>query len=586
MLKKIKYLTPVILFIAIFLLLTISTMRRKSVTFDEPAHLLAGYSCVALGDFHHVPDHPPLVKLLSGLMVRSLNPRIDTANWQKDDVWVLATKFFYQWNDADQVLFRGRLAIVLLSLMLGVVIFLAAWEIYSWKAGCLALTLYLFNPDFLAHGHLVTTDVGAASFFFISTYCFWRALNQLSLGRIFLTGLTIGLLLLTKFSSFLIFPIIFLMSVAFLVKGFTIQAPVLRLLKRSTTLESVLHKSAGIAGLILASILISWAMIWAGYGFRYRISPDPVFSQRLDWWQFELQPGLPVDMALWARQHKLLPEGYIYGFANLTKIIDGRRSFLLGRVSTGGSWYFFPITFLVKTPLAFIVLIFLSVYLARKRGWDLRVNSLLLLPPVFYFLYACSTPLNIGHRHIMPIYPFLIVWVSGLAIVYDEPLRRITRYAITLLLAWNIVSVSMVYPHFLAYFNEIAGGPSNGYRWLVDSNLDWGQDLKGLAEWRRAHPDEALYLSYFGLGNPVYYQLDARAIGNYPQLSLWLYNNNKVVDFKTVPSGSLLAVSVTNLQCLYINDEVLPGIEGFMARLRELKPVDNIGHSILIYRLP
>ena len=583
--KATKFL-PILVFAAILSLLAITSMRRKSATFDELSHLPAGYSYVSLGDFHHNPAHPPLVKLLSGLMVSTANPKLDTANWKTDNEWVFGAKFLYQWNDADQLLFRGRLAVVLLSLVLGIFIYFASLEIYGWKAGCLALALYLFSPDFLAHGQLVTTDVGAACFFFISVYCFWRALNHLSLWRIFLTGLATGLLLLTKFSGVMIFPIFLLMGALFVAGRHVASAPVLQLTRVRTGLTSVSHKAAAAGGLILASILISWAMIWASYGFRYRIAPDPTFSNKLDWWQFELRSSVPVDLALWARTNRLIPEAYAYGFAQVVKSTDGRKAFVLGDVTTSGFWYFFPVTFLVKTPLAFIILLALAAYFTKRQVWNWGAEVMLLVPPIFYFLNASLTSMNIGHRHILPIYPFLIVYVSGLARIFNELGRRWLRYAVMMLLAWNIISVSIVYPHFLSYFNEIAGGPSNGYRWLVDSNLDWGQDLKGLAEWRRAHPDEALYLSYFGSGDPAYYQLDAKAIGSYPQLSLWLYNNNKVVDFKTVPSGSLLAVSVTNLQCLYINDEVLPGIEGFMARLRGLKPIDNIGQSILIYRLP
>jgi len=199
----------------------------------------------------------------------------------------------------------------------------------------------------------------------------------------------------------------------------------------------------------------------------------------------------------------------------------------------------------------------------------------LLLPVIFYWLVAASSSLNIGHRHLLPIYPFLIVFTSKLGRAFGCRRSRALALLASLLIAWNVIEAARVYPHFLSYFNQIAGGPGGGYKWLVDSNLDWGQDLKGLGEYQHRHPGgEPLYLSYFGTASPAYYKIDALPITS---------SDRDGVTPNQIPKGSLVAVSATNLQCAYIDDR---GLQEFMRRLRGLAPEARVGYSIFIYRLP
>src|SRR5262249_18905668 len=216
--------------------------------------------------------------------------------------------------------------------------------------------------------------------------------------------------------------------------------------------------------------------------------------------------------------------------------------------------------------------------LIRRYGAGMAAEAMLLIPVVLYWGVALTSHMNIGHRHLLPIYPFLIVFASKIGRVFDSLRPRLLVVIGVLLIGWNIWESAFIYPHYLAYFNQIAGGPSGGYRWLVDSNLDWGQDLKGLAKYMRAHPDEPFYFSYFGTGKPQYYGIQGHFLPCVP-----MKLDREYVGFDEVPSGALVAVSATNLQCVY-NDA--PGIEPFMKRLRSLKPIAEIGYSIKIYRNP
>ena len=339
--------------------------------------------------------------------------------------------------------------------------------------------------------------------------------------------------------------------------------------------------------LVAATVLVSLVIIWACYGFRYRVSPDPEISHTLAWTSHLEKPGLVYDVARVIHRRHLVPEAYLYGVLQATGSMGGRPAFLMGHRSVGGWWYYFLVTFGVKTPIPFMLLVLLGSILIRRYGAGLAAETMLLLPVGIYWAIALLSPLSIGHRHLLPIYLFLIVFSSKVARVFDAPRPRVLAAVCAGLLTWSALEVVFVYPHFLGYFNEIAGGPAAGYRWLVDSNVDWGQDLKGLAKYRREHPEGPLYLSYFGAAKPEFYGIRAEFLpGSFnPGLSPQPFRTD-VVPFDRVASGSMVAVSATNLQCAYLTDQLVPGIEEFMGRLKHLEPIAHIGFSIFIYRVP
>jgi hypothetical protein len=257
----------------------------------------------------------------------------------------------------------------------------------------------------------------------------------------------------------------------------------------------------------------------------------------------------------------------------------------MGEYSTEGWWYYFPVTFAIKTPIPLLLLIVLAAVFIKRYGAGWLAEATLLIPVAVYAIFALSSSLNIGHRHLLPIYPFFIVFAAKMARALEfkrqsalAPLAAV----FALLLAWNVVEAVKSYPHFLTYFNQFAGGPANGYQWLVDSNLDWGQDLKGLAQYRREHPDEPFFLSYFGSARPEYYGITGHFLPSFNP-----GNQRRTIEpVSTVQSGAIVAVSATSLQCANIRNQDAPGVEQFMARLRDLKPIAVIGHSIFIYRMP
>lgn len=288
--------------------------------------------------------------------------------------------------------------------------------------------------------------------------------------------------------------------------------------------------------------------------------------------------------------HKLhiVPEGYSYGFLYRLESVEKRLAYLAGEYSSSGWWFYFIVTFLIKTPLSLLILIGLAWYFFKRYQTDVAAEAMLLLPAALYWLVTLTSNINIGHRHLLPIYPFLIVFAAKVLRVFDLPTPATRRLALTcgVLLGWYVIGTAVVHPNYLTYFNEAAGGPGQGYRWLADSSIDWGQDLKGLAEYRRAHPDEPFYLSYFGSAIPEYYGLQAQFLAGFNSQMAEKQKRREVVNFGDVPSGATVAISVTNLTGVYLRGYRLPGTEQFLQRLRQLTPVAKIGNSIFVYRLP
>jgi len=557
------------------ILVALTSIAEKSPTHDEPLHLFAGYAYLKWGDFRVNPEHPPLAKALAAfplIMHDSLAVQINRAErdfvqQDRDSAWVLANRFLFSDGNAETRFFLGRVPMVGMGVFLGIFIFIVGRELYGFAAAVAALTIYALDPNIIAHSSIIHTDIPFTLFLFGSTYFFWRSLSTTSLLNALLAALFFALAAITKFSFVAILAIWTTLG-AFQLFG--LQSQESESEKNQLLKDHRLRENAVLLTFVFSvAVVTAYIVIWCAYGFRF----DAVAYQKGNL-AFARLVGDDQWLAIlvdFNAKYLVLPEAWVYGLIDALKSIH-RPSYLLGEISDHGFWLYFPVAFVVKTPLPTLLLLLMAIlFMIFDRDQQKR-NIVLLAPVVIFFSLAVWSKINIGTRHILPIYPFLFVWIGGAVGKLWSGKNRVGKCCVLALGLWLVGSGIQVYPDYLAFFNEIIGGPRNGYKVLVDSNLDWGQDLKGLKRWMNDHRVDRIALAYFGTVDPSYYGIHAE----HPKGSI----SEPAVDRgKKQPSmPPYTAISATHLTGLYLRKRET------YARFREKEPVATIGHSILIYR--
>lgn len=576
----------VILLLAAFALQATTSMVQKSGTWDETAHLPAGYTCLKTGDYRLNAEHPPLGKMIAGLplLFLDLDGAFETDAWREGHEWEYGWEFLFSGrNDASLAFFWGRLLMVLLSLCLGLLIFFWARKLYGNGAALLALFLFAFSPNLIAHGRLTNTDMPIAFFLLLSLFCFDRAARRLTPLSALLAGVTLGLALLAKFSGLLMLPVLAVTALVRLFDGAPIEVKFLK------TITAKAWRKKLVALLILFAIMLplAYGTVWAGYSFRFSAFSDG--SDESLWFAHKVPE--PAGIAKFLHDRRLLPQAYLEGFhyvrSTMTRasFLDGEHNWIPGRPPRYKSWpHYFIMTSLYKTPVPVLIFFVLSAVLAytwsRKR-WKQEVP--LAAAFVIYFGVAMYGNMNIGHRHILPVIPLAFIFISKVVNYLggrqiSETILRLLLFV--LLLVWYVFGTVSVYPHYLAYFNEIAGGSANGPNHLTDSNIDWGQDLILLKRHMDENNIEEVHLYYFGSADPRYYGVKCKFImpPNLPGVrkSDWSISRG-------ISRNDYIAVSVTNLQETYGPLRPAPWM---MERLRRETPVEKIGYSIYLFRSP
>jgi 4-amino-4-deoxy-L-arabinose transferase-like glycosyltransferase len=520
------------------------TSRMENQTWDEAVHLMAGYIYWKIGDFEVNWEHPPLGKLLAAVPLLAVEPRLPLEHelWRGRDFFSLAKIFLYRNRvQPDRLLLLGRLPIMALTLLLGAV--LAAWTRRKFGPGValFALLLYALDPNVIAHGRYVTTDLIAALLIFCTAIAWAGFLETQKWRDLILAGMLLGLALSAKYST--------LFLVGLLPLTYLPQRP------RVRRFVLVCGALLGIGFLLLA--LAYWpetksALTGRKASFDQTTYPDTATGRALIWV---------------GEQFHVPSHAYVLGLDAVARTEkDGRPSYVLGNVSHNGFWYYFPVAFAVKTPTAVLALLAISVVVAVRRLVLGRLKGIprlwlaLMATPIVYFGLSMWAGINIGLRHILPVYPFVFLLVAA------SCWRRRLAPVLVALVAVQVYEHARIFPHYLAFFNSLAGGAENGPRYLVDSNIDWGQDVKKMKAYLDAQGAAGVCLSYFGMADLGYY-------GIHPL----------DVPFTDDPYGQsnmncIAAVSVTLLQGVYTPKERYKW-------LRDLEPAARIGYSIYAYDL-
>jgi 4-amino-4-deoxy-L-arabinose transferase-like glycosyltransferase len=553
--------------LAVMAFLLVSSVRQESQTFDESTHLYAGFEYWKHGDFGENPEHPPLVKLLAALPLLPMGlhePPGSPIPFFKAENVISASQFLYTAN-ADAILLRGRVMVALLSLALGLLVFIAAREMFSPLAAVFALLLFVFEPNLLANGAIVTTDMGVSCFLFASIYAFYRYCNQPSAWRLLLCAIATALTILAKHSGVLVIPTLVLLAVVdfFLPTG---------------SVGTVQDRQRHLRRLAIALIticVVSYVILWAGYGFRYAARPGPLqMMPPLEAYAAGMAHPLQHNVIMFFVHHHLLPEAYLYGWVDILLIAGQRTTFIFGHLYDTGRWYFLPAVFLVKTTVTLLILLLLVPFV-RMTGRR-REIFFLVIPIVCFSLFAMTSRINMGVRHILPIYPFCIVLASAVAAsLFNRSM--VARVAVVTLLLLTVFSSLHSYPDFLVYSNEFFGGPSHTYRFTTDANADWGQGLKWTKTYLDQHPDANCWFDYHGnpTVNPAYYGISCK-----PLLSG--FDHLLGIPVAPVPStitGTVLVSSTEIDGLLWGPDDLNP-----YRTFRNRTPDATIGNIIFVFR--
>jgi hypothetical protein len=516
-----------------------ATYGTFSATYDEPAHISAGMEWLQYGTYTYEPQHPPLARVavalgpyLSGLRSKARRePGGDTA-FLFDE----GNNILYSNGHGDENLLLARLGVLPFFVLLCVATFCWGRRYFGSSTALCALSLVACTPPILGHAGVATLDIACAATTLTALYRFLLWVESPALYRAVLLGLSTGVAVLCKFST-----------IPFLAGGF---ATGLAIGCRAPGIP----RRRLLSGFVLASA-VTIAVLWSGYRFTL----TPLVPMRGTY--FDVKADALSGAGFWSHVVRIpIPlQELVVGVLDLLRHNDlGHDTYLLGQTGLKGWWYFFPVVLAVKTPIGLMVLAVAGVILAFSRplSWPRAITALFPLP----ILAVCmSSNLNLGIRHILPIYPLLAI-LAGEAAVTLLRQGRVARILAGVLLAWVLVDSIRTHPDYLADFNEFA--EKRPERFVCDSDLDWGQDLKRLARRLSDLGADRVSISYFGTA-----PLDRAGLPPYHILG----RNDRSTGF--------VAISVHNL-CV----DSTPGEDRYW--LRSYQPRERIGKSIDLYYIP
>jgi len=563
-----RWLALVVALIVLFFAQCMVTAKRDSVNWDESQHLYSGWLSWKHTDFGFNPEVPPLIKMWDAvpLLHRQIRQPAYLGAPFKQEGFGLG-QHFMAINGIERTLLPARFMASLLTVMLAILLFVAAWEMFGVAAAVFGLALFTFDPNFLAHGSYVTTDIGAALTTLLSVYAFYRFTKRPTVLRILLVGIAVGLTMTAKFTGILIVPILALIAAVEI--------------WRTRADNSETPRGASVGQVLVAlcvACVFGFVSIWAIYGFRYQARPtglelNPATAAYLQ----ELSSPLTRSVMTFAAQHHLLPEAYLYGLADTKISASEDPCYFFGRMYLHAPRLYFPAALLIKSTIPFLVLLCMTIVLIGMKRWAAYKQIFFLaIPSAVFFAVAMLSDIGIGFRHLFLIFPLLYILVAGAAFAYVHRDRR-WRFALGILLVWQIATALISAPSRLAYANEAWGGSSRTHLFLSDSNTDWGQQLNAVKAWLDKHPGKPCYFAYFAQG-PVDFtdygipcQQLPTSSGSWLGLAPMRFNSAPTI------SGTVL-----------ISDGNLAGIdrEGKLNpydQFRMLQPTATIDHGVYIY---
>jgi hypothetical protein len=518
------------LLLVLFTLLTTGA-RRLSLTQDEPSHIVGGYTLLDQGreGFWTFPKrgHPPLINVGQALVLFLTTPRVPVQSldgWGDNYVSYVSAWLPYL-DPIERTEVLGRTPVMLLTILLGALVFRWGKDVGGAVVGLLALLALTFNPLLLAHGRLATNDVGVTALGTAALYAAWRWMRQPSWRQTCIIGVLLGLTALSKISGVLWIG-------AF---GGLALLTIIR--------EPLWSQGRILAAQAATAVIFALGLIWAFYGFsvgRIAALPFPIPAPE-HWEQLLRHTSVPTWRVFWA----------------------------LGKLWKGRQWWYYPLNFVIRTPLPLLLGLLIGG-LALLQTYALRYRLIALaLFPLFYILVAVSQGTTVGNRHMLPLYPFIyLAWGGGLWGWVRGGRRWRVGVAAALSLFYMVGTLNL-FPHEITFFNALVGGPGQGYRYLVDYGQDWGQSFKELRTWLAKHPGPRPKIAYHTHVHPGFYGIDFDPLppagGAPPLLAPWR------------PLPGRYVIGVTSLQGIVGRDRMI--LEWF----RQAQPTAKIGQALFVY---
>ena len=560
-------LCSVVVLLLVIVLQLVLIARDNSATFDEPFHIYAGYLQWKHG---YVLLNPPLITSFFTLPLLGMNlpePPItsDLPGGARtyDNLEFQGGKALVFQNDTNAILFRTRMTAMLFTVVLALLVFAAARDMFGVGAGLIALGLIAFDPTLMGHSALATLDAGNACLMLWAIYAFYRYVKSPAAWRLIATGVIVGLALAAKHSAILLFPT---MGVLAIIEVFWHG----KLEPAAPSVPAGRHALR--LALALAVILaISMTILWGAYGFRYApggaVPFNPPMQTQLDRVPSAWEGRLLGEID---RLH-LLPAPYTYAFANILRQAKSYTSYLMGVAYPHAVWFYFPITMLIKSSLTFLILLAISAGAVAMGAVRLSRGILYMgISAAVFLAFAVTGGMNIGVRHILPVYVFLSVPIAGAAWSLMQR-NRGWIYAVVALLVFQAGSVLHAYPAYISYTNEAFGGPANSYKYVSDSSSEWGQQLNAVRRYVEARGIRNCWFAYFNQA-----MMDFRSFG-IPCTPL-LTAEYQTPDTPPAVDGTVL-ISATVLSGFETGTGPLNPYEQF----QKLKPVAVIDSGVFVY---
>ena len=585
-----------VLVLALSLGLMVFSSLQESAVMDELAHIPAGYSYLNNLDYRLNPEHPPLVKMAAGLplLFLDLNFPTDIPAWTEkvNGQWDMGHEFLYQaGNDADQVIQWARTGPMVLTLILIIFVYIWSKELMGEWWALLPVIGVALSPHFLAHGHYVTTDIGAALGVVISLYYFNRYLTFPNKKSLIIAGIAFGIAQLTKFSALILVGHMLVMVLIY---------ALLRFNKDKHELKHAFTLIFTYLGRLFLIFTIGALVIYPLYAISsINYPPEKQLSDTtaIIGTNFESPPlSYLANATIWLSDKPILRPYAQYSLGILMvlkRTSESNTLYFMGNVDTTGGPKYFPIIYALKETLPMLILVGLGIIFAFfgmfkalfKRTPTLREYldtnlhefSAMLFVSI-YMLYSVISPLNIGLRHLIPILPLIYILATGVLKKHsqkDEYIKQLRSSMVIFLFIWQGAIALTAFPNYLPYYNDFVG-TENGWRYATDSNYDWGQDLKRLGAFVEENNISKIGVHYFGGGDPTYYMKD-RAV-------LWQSNMGNPIE-----SGiEWIAISVNELQ-----NSTAPTVPTFTRDIEKeyrwlqnpTSPDFRVGESIFVYKL-